>query len=621
MRRTYLHIPARTNTADARVARTRWRLAVTFSILAAGSAAPVAAQTAGSGYGWDALEQRIDQKVVDYMEANDVAGMTVAISKNGRLVLSKGYGGKSAAGGTDMAHDTRTLIGSTSKPLITGPTGVEMLARLGIDPATKKLYGAGGVFPSTFAIDRNYGVNRHVPVVATAIGPENRVYSWLHDGTYIVGASFDLQKHQKPKPYELPEGKTPADIVDIAISGSGSITTFFTDGTIARSFTPFNLGTRIRKSGKPSEYQQVSIPGGRSILNVVGIGQAKSNDKFYFWYDDRKVSAGSFRDADSHRAPYGYSLSESTPYRIRGMGIAADDKIYTWLTNATAQSGTSDDLDRHKKPYSVVSGLSGPYNPNVFNWYASITLQHLLDHKAGFQRSGDAVGAATMFGGTKDTVSYTDAHRYMLRTRPLSHAPGTAYAYSNHGFGLWTIIVPQLSGKSYASTAMQDYLIAKVGLSASDVRPRSKTPDARDATPMYLDDNGVFGTHPHKDAGIGLAAGGWTASAGDMLRITEYLTSAYSFTKLGKMGWHVDGSGTKTKLDHNGRIGGGTSYVALFKPGYVSTNGTDLSDIQIAVATNIWTDTGALKGLVNDIVFDVPAANISPAYDAWARMN
>jgi CubicO group peptidase (beta-lactamase class C family) len=39
-------------------------------------------------------------------------------------------------------------------------------------------------------------------------------------------------------------------------------------------------------------------------------------------------------------------------------------------------------------------------------WYEKITIQHLLDHKAGFTRSGDEEGAAEMFHVSEEELTY-----------------------------------------------------------------------------------------------------------------------------------------------------------------------------------------------------------------------
>ena len=102
-------------------------------------------------------------------------------------------------------------------------------------------------------------------------------------------------------------------------------------------------------------------------------------------------------------------------------------------------------------------------------WYENkITIQNLLDHKAGFIGSGDEKGAAEMFGVSRDELTYEQVHRHFLRTRPI-YEPGTTpsgellkelgadRAYSNHGFGLWTLLIEKMSGKSYPDYVREDY--------------------------------------------------------------------------------------------------------------------------------------------------------------------
>ena len=98
------------------------------------------------------------------MGDDEIAGRTVAAAKDGGLVLSKGHRGRSRPDGTDMRQDAPTRIGSDTRPLVAGPTGVETLARLGSDPAGKPLQGPGGVFPEERILDdRKHGVNRPSP--------------------------------------------------------------------------------------------------------------------------------------------------------------------------------------------------------------------------------------------------------------------------------------------------------------------------------------------------------------------------------------------------------------------------------------------------------------------------
>ena len=48
-------------------------------------------------------------------------------------------------------------------------------------------------------------------------------------------------------------------------------------------------------------------------------------------------------------------------------------------------------------------------------------------------------------------------------------------------------------------------------------------------------------------------------------------------------GWALE---TKGKLSHGGSTGGGRAFIAKFPDGYISNNGTNLSDIFVAVAIN-----------------------------------
>ena len=45
-----------------------------------------------TGEGWDTLEEKVDSLVEALIEEKSLPGMTVAVTKEGRLLLSKGYG-------------------------------------------------------------------------------------------------------------------------------------------------------------------------------------------------------------------------------------------------------------------------------------------------------------------------------------------------------------------------------------------------------------------------------------------------------------------------------------------------------------------------------------------------
>ena len=124
------------------------------------------------------------------------------------------------------------------------------------------------------------------------------------------------------------------------------------------------------------------------------------------------------------------------------------------------------------------------------------------------------------------------------------------------------------------------------------MKPLSTNKDKYDACPhKYV--NGNPRHRLHWNSTLGLAAGGWTASATSVLRITRHLNQTYSQKQLDEFGWGKSGRG---RLSHNGLVpNGGASFVAMYPVGYkVSGTGDDLSDVHIAVAANIDTSTTEL---------------------------
>ncbi|MGA7934556.1 MAG: serine hydrolase, partial [Kovacikia sp.] len=263
-------------------------------------------------------------------------------------------------------------------------------------------------------------------------------------------------------------------------------------------------------------------------------------------------------------------------------------------------------------------------------WYEKITIQHLLDHRAGFARSGDSKGAANMFGVPEDQLTYEQVHRHFLRTRELLYEPGTIPPegldpYSNHGFGLWTLLIKKMSGKLYPDYVREDYL--KPIKLHNAVRPERAHPDSCDAWKHKLNSSQKPEPYPFEDSGLGLAAGGFTASAQSLLGLAASLDKKYTTEELDSMGW---GKTTRGRLSHNGSVGGGLAYVVMYPDGYRSSNeNLDLSEVHVAVAINIRDEkdppnsasptTGDLERLAGNIAVAVPAANVPGTFDLWKQ--
>ena len=280
----------------------------------------------------------------------------------------------------------------------------------------------------------------------------------------------------------------------------------------------------------------------------------------------------------------------------------------------------------------IENNASDPNSSKWRGWYEKITIQNLLDHRSGFTGSGNVPGAAKMFyprdrldvGVAK--VTYKQAHQYILRTTPLEREPGTGdpdtkEGYSNHGFGLWMLLVPKMSGKSYDDKFYEEYTrdnyLQRIGLHRSILRMRA-TPDSRDAWGHKIDDNGDLVPLPFENSRLGLAAGGFMASAQDMIRVMRYLKRNYTWDELDKMGWQ---RGSKDRLSHSGRTDvGGTAFVLMFPDGFVSNSGRDLSHVCVALNTNIRT-SGGLGTLASNIALEVPVSGVPQHFDIWRELS
>jgi CubicO group peptidase (beta-lactamase class C family) len=294
-----------------------------------------------------------------------------------------------------------------------------------------------------------------------------------------------------------------------------------------------------------------------------------------------------------------------------GLGLSKKNDVYVWYANNRMTAGTSVDLDKKIKLRSYSPLLSEFRDGNA---YTKITIQHLLDHKSGFRGSGDVSGAAAMYGVQAKNLDYEDVHAHFLRRGPLQSPPGATYSYSNHGFGMTTLLIEAITDRSYTDVAQNSYL-KWVGVRGKVV-PRSKNQTGLDTDLFDVTENGVKKRQP-SNSGLGLAAGGWLSSAENLLRITNKLNKAYSVDEIDKMGWKSSGTSNR-KLSHSGATGGGEAYVVMFTQGYTSHAGLDLSNIHVAVATNTGNVSGAaLKKLADQVAKAVPTTGVPVSYTAW----
>lgn len=188
-----------------------------------------------------------------------------------------------------------------------------------------------------------------VACAAVALSAPTRAEEWRG----ASGDSYMPDKHDKFW-YKLPPGKTPPDVVAMAIAGNDHVYAWYRDGTVSSGSS-----TDLQAHRKPYPYK---VGQGRSIGDIVAIAIAKSNDRVYAWYRSGSVSSGTSSDLSSIQPHYSYTLPPGKfPDDIVDIGIAPDDHVYVWYKDATASSGTTSRLDQYRPLYKTTfSGFQPP---------------------------------------------------------------------------------------------------------------------------------------------------------------------------------------------------------------------------------------------------------------------
>lgn len=112
-------------------------------------------------------------------------------------------------------------------------------------------------------------------------------------------------------------------------------------------------------------------------------------------------------------------------------------------------------------------------NPAVFDLrLRNITIQHLLDHKGGWDRdiSGDPMFKAIEIADDLNVASPPSKQniaRWVLG-KTLDHNPGDQYAYSNFGYMLLGLIIEQETGQDYTAY-LRDEIMNPLGVPDSEI--------------------------------------------------------------------------------------------------------------------------------------------------------
>lgn len=90
----------------------------------------------------------LDTRITNWMTASGMPGMSVAISKNGKLVYRKGYGTGDQEAATAVTNDSRFRMASVSK-LITS-VAIMKLVQNGSVTMDQKVFGTGAILGTTY---------------------------------------------------------------------------------------------------------------------------------------------------------------------------------------------------------------------------------------------------------------------------------------------------------------------------------------------------------------------------------------------------------------------------------------------------------------------------------------
>ena len=377
------------------------------------------------------------------------------------------------------------------------------------------------------------------------------------------------------------------------------------------------------------------------IITTIGLLQLLEGDQG----DLGSLATGSDLDSGLTRKLYGHPGTDfDSPDwpAVNGPTLLNDPEVYWASMRTGVQNAYPDTFETE-----MVTAIE---------WGSALDARHLLTHTASYIPSGDPDAAEDYFGPEWDG-SYSQIHQFQLSGEregdeggdsvkcwldgqfyvdkespaytgqdyvlpPLLNPPGTKECYSNHGFGVAGMAIGDISGIVYPEYAEQ-HILDPLGL--TDVVPKNTDISDLDAWPhgSTLD--------PEDVNLLGTAAGGWSASAKDMVRIMCGLDRTSNHLRLLKpqtvttmetvpfpaasqtqpLGWDWVTSG---RLYKNGIVGGGRSVAMKYLPGEFDA----APDDEINVVVNVNSDWGLPPdNLLTSIAGIVAGAGIPDDYDLF----
>lgn len=185
-------------------------------------------------------------------------------------------------------------------------------------------------------------------IVGMSINKDDRVYTWYDDGMVTVGTSSNLEAYTAQYPYTLPPGRTPSDIVEIAIHPTTQrVYAYYADYT-------YSIGTsNDLDAHEPPNWYVTPVASG--LIKGIDFGPDAT---LYTWYEldgQARRMLGVPGDLASGGPPAAVEVpdGQSLLDTVVGMAIApSSSRVYTWYLNKQASTGNPTHLDVHAPLYS-----------------------------------------------------------------------------------------------------------------------------------------------------------------------------------------------------------------------------------------------------------------------------
>lgn len=277
----------------------------------------------------------------------------------------------------------------------------------------------------------------------------------------------------------------------------------------------------------PGSAQQPAEPHLIPITGKAGPGLEPFDQAVARMMDRHGIPGASLAVAKNGKLVFarGYGVASVTPNRLTlpttQFGLASLSKTITAL--AVLKLVEDGKLGLDDRAFEYLKDILPPRGSRSDPRLGLITVRQLLDHSGGWNRNlrGDPINQSPLIARRLGARQPLTAEQFIsyIKGQPLDFDPGTDGQYSNIGYVALGLIIARVSGQSY-----EQYVRAKVlapaGLSGAGLHRLDNRYLPGEAT-RYL--AGTINALPPLQEPMVDAAGGWSASTVDMVRLLTAL--------------------------------------------------------------------------------------------------